>query len=143
MKRKPALVFALAFLLAGSVLLAFGARAYLIEERFANDAREAPGLVLEDSRQIGRSSGNTTFATPYEFALPDGRVLRGENTIDAKFFRGARITVQYLESDPSENRIKAARDAHLRRTWLFLSLGGVFLATGAYLAVHQWRVASA
>lgn len=139
MKRKPALVFALAFLVGGSIFLAFGARTYLTEQRFAADAREAPGVVLEDSRQVTHSSSNTTFTTSYEFTLPDGRAVRGENTIDAKFFRGARITVQYLESDPSENRIKATRDAYVRRMWVFLLLGGTFFATGGYLVVYHWR----
>jgi len=133
------LFFAAALVIAGLVLLVFGGRAYLEEQRYAREGRLSTGTVLGDSRQVGRSNGATTFETLYQFALPDGRVIRGEDVIDAKFFRGARVEVEYLASAPSQSRIKATGGAYRKRMWLFLGLGAAFLVVGLYLVAYNLR----
>jgi hypothetical protein len=133
------LFFAAALVIAGLVLLVFGGRAWLEEQRYAREGRVSTGTVLGDSRQVGRSSGATTFETLYQFALPDGQVIRGEDVIDARFFEGARVEVEYLASAPGQSRIKAAGGAYRKRMWLFLGLGAAFLVVGLYLVAYNLR----
>jgi hypothetical protein len=120
-------------------LLAFGGHAHLTEQRYAREGQVASGSVLADSRQIRRSSGATTFETLYRFNLPDGQVIRGEGVIDAKFFEGARVSIEYMPSQPSQSRIKAAGPAYRKRMWLFLGLGATFLLVAIYLAAYNLR----
>lgn len=139
MSQGASLFFAAALIIAALILLAFGGHAYLTEERYARDGRLSTGMVLGDSRQVGRSSGHTSFETLYQFALPDGRMIRGEDVIDAKFFQGARIAVEYLAGEPAQSRIKAAAPAYRKRMWVFLGLGAAFLLVGLYLVGYNLR----
>jgi hypothetical protein len=139
MSQGASLSFAAVLIIAALIFLAFGGHAYLTEERYARDGRVSTGTVLGDSRQVGRSSGSTTFETRYEFALPDGEVVRGENVIDAKFFQGARVEIEYLASEPAQSRIKAAGPAYRKRMWVFLGLGAAFLFVGLYLTAYNVR----
>lgn len=139
MPQGTALSLAAAFTLAGLIFLAVAGHAYLTERRYAREGRFAAGTVLADSRQVSRSNSSTTFETQYQFVLPDGRVIRAEDVISAKFFEGAEVTVEYLPSEPSQSRIKAAVPAYRKRMWLFLGLGAAFLLAGIYLTAYGLR----
>jgi hypothetical protein len=139
MSQGASLFFAAALIIAALIFLAFGGHAYQTEERYARAGRLSTGTVLGDSRQVGRSSSSTTFETRYEFALPDGEVVRGEDVIDAKFFQGARVEIEYLAGEPAQSRIRAAAPAYKKRMWLFLGLGAAFLLVGLYLPAYDLR----
>ncbi|MGH6886088.1 MAG: DUF3592 domain-containing protein [Geminicoccales bacterium] len=132
-------IFAAALIIAALIFLAFGGHAYLTERRYAREAQVASGTVLADSRQVTRSSSATTFETPYRFTLPDGQVIEGEDVIDARFFEGARVSIEYLPGRPSQSRIEAAGPAYRKRMWLFLGLGATFLLVGIYLTAYNLR----
>jgi len=133
------LFFAAALVIAGLVLLAFGGRAYLQEQRYAREGQLLTGTVVDDSRQVGRSGGTTSFETLYEFVLPDGQIIRGKDVIDAKFFQGARVEIEYLANEPARSRIRAVGSAYEKRMWVFLGLGAAFLFVGLYLVAYDFR----
>lgn len=139
MPQGTSLGLAAAFTLAGLIFLAVAGHAYLTERQYAREGRLSTGTVLADSRQVSRSNSSTTFETQYQFVLPDGRVIRAEDVIDAKFFEGAKVTVEYLPSEPTRSRIKAAAPAYRKRMWLFLGLGAAFLLAGIYLTAYALR----
>lgn len=139
MSRKGSLLFTVAFIIAALIFLAFGGHAYLSEQRYAREGQVASGTVLADSRQVSRSSGSPNFETLYRFTLPDGQVIEGEDVIDARFFEGARVSIEYLPGQPAQSRIKAAVPAYRKRMWLFLGLGATFLLVGLYLGAYNLR----
>lgn len=139
MSQGASLALAAAFGLAALIFLAFAGHAYALEQRYAREGRPSAGTVLADSRQVGRSGSATTFETQYQFILPDGRVIRSEDVIAAKFFEGAEVTIEYLPGQAGQSRIKAAGSAYQKRMWLFLGLGAAFLLAGVYLAVYGLR----
>jgi hypothetical protein len=71
--------------------------------------------------------------------LPDGQVIEGEDVIDAKFFEGARVSIEYMPSQPSQSRMKATGPAYRKRMWLFLGLGATFLLVAIHLAAYNLR----
>jgi hypothetical protein len=131
--RTPSLWFGAFLLLLGLPFLLLGSALAIDDSRYAVDGATVNAIVL--SKDIHRATGSsgTSYSVRYRFTLPNGQTLVGSSTARdwENLVEGGPVTVQYLVSDPSSNRVAHPSDPIA--DVVFLTVGaGVFLG-GGYL----------
>ena len=137
-RRHFGLIFGGIWLVAGIGVLIGGIAMWQHEERFAAEAVTTEGTVLTRDIRTARSSSSsgsstsTEYWVSYRFQAPDGIRYEGSSKVDVHVWESLQeqrpVTVSYLASDPTTNRVAGKPD------WvgaLIMSiLGGVFTLAG-------------
>lgn len=135
--------FAVILLIAGIIMTAVGGYFFVQDQRFETSGREVTGVITRDSEVASasdRGTADTIFRSYYRFSLPDGMVQEGTSQGTGKYFKGQKVTIQYLPGAQHEHRIKPEADDKKVKVWLFGGLGMAFLILGMYLFIyHRYR----
>lgn len=132
------LIFGGIWLVAGIGVLVGGIAMWQHEERFAAEAVTTEGKVLTRDIRTARSSSSSGSSTSteywvrYRFQAPDGIRYEGGSKVDVHVWEGLQeqgpVTVSYLASDPTTNRVAGETD------WvgpgIMIGLGGIFSLAG-------------
>ncbi len=118
------------------------------------NSRYAAQGILADARVTGLtttrgSKSSTIYYVAYEFRTPDGKSFGSRSQVDQEIFaklkEGDAIMVQYVRSDPDENRIPQDSDQFL--PWVLLGIGALCGLPGLGLSVYgalrvrrSWKV---
>ncbi|MFN8526948.1 MAG: FHA domain-containing protein [Chloroflexota bacterium] len=107
------------------------------EIRYAIEGATVPGAVKSKPSRSSTNSLTIEFALPGRPAIVDQESLYQD--VWSSLRQGQQITVQYLRSDPSTNRIYG------QDSWaevvVYALLGGLLLVAAEVLALRDWRSA--
>ena len=109
LRRTPSLWIGAFLVLPGLIFGLIGTTLAISDARFAADGATAEGIVLSKDIKHATSSSGTSYSIRYRFTLPDDRTFEGSSDIEVhdweRLVERGPVTIQYLVSDPSSNRL--------------------------------------
>lgn len=134
LRRTPSLWIGAFLVLPGLIFGLIGSSLAISDARFAADGATAQGIVLSKDIKHATSSSGTSYSIRYRFTLPDDRAFEGSSDIEVhdweRLVERGPVTIQYLVSDPSSNRLPTT--GYLVWEVLLLGLAAGVLIVGGY-----------
>jgi hypothetical protein len=127
-----ALIVGTTLLCVGIACVAAGAWLRRGDERLLSAPATASAVIVAKEGGSAPPGQKVDYFIRYEFTAGDGRVIQGRARLDRRRWtdtaEGTPITVAYLPSDPSKNRLlEGGGTTSHRMVW---AAGGAFLASG-------------
>jgi hypothetical protein len=139
--RTPLLWVGAILLLPGLVFATLGVALAIQDARFIAGGGTVVGIVLSKDIKPASQRSGTSYSIRYRFTASDKHTYEGSSTIDVheweRVVERGPVTVEYLVSDPSSNRLSNASNLIFEVGFILVGLTCVLI--GGYLVARSSR----